>query len=304
MALSTQLAEATRQLIAAAKARRLCLARTAARAPAARAAGALVGAPGRQRVADRADRNARGTRALLLPVRGPARAPGPGHPVLLPPVARDAAHVQPHRQRLRLRAAVADPAHAHAGRTRPPARGTRRRGGHAGGAQRRRTRPPAVPRNRAHRRPRLPGLSRRAQSGAAPAGVLGAALRGLRGVRPGKPAAGAGGARSAGAPARSTAHRRRARAPAPQPRPADASGAADAVRVSAAGRDVSRGTLDRGARCARRADGRGAGARGNAGRTRDHASGPLLPARMVTHPTSIATGAPPCPPIRSTSPAR
>ena len=43
---------------------------------------------------------------------------------------------------------------------------------------------------------------------------------------------------------------------------ADASGAADAVRVSAAGRDVPRGALHRGARCARRADGRGARTRG------------------------------------------
>ena len=36
--------------------------------------------------------------------------------------------------------------------------------------------------------------------------------------------------------------------------------ATDAVRLSAAGRDVPRGALDRGARRARRADGRGAGA--------------------------------------------
>jgi len=49
---------------------------------------------------------------------------------------------------------------------------------------------------------------------------------------------------------------------APQPAAVDASGPADAVRISTAGRDVSRGTVHRGAGCARRAHGRVTGTRG------------------------------------------
>ena len=80
-----------------------------ARASAARIAGALVGASRGQRVADRADRHARGPRDLLLPVRGHGsrisvsrRCSRTACP------ATGAAHVQPDRQRLRLRPAVAD----------------------------------------------------------------------------------------------------------------------------------------------------------------------------------------------------
>ena len=99
------------------------------------------------------------------------------------------------------------------------------------------------------------GYPGRAASGAPAAGVVGAALRRVRRYDPDNLLLRAGGARGAGAPARGAAHRRRARAPARQPRAAHAPGAADAVRVSAAGRDVPRGALDRGARGARRADG-------------------------------------------------
>ena len=53
----------------------------------------------------------------------------------------------------------------------------------------------------------------------------------------------------------------RARAAAREQRAADAPGPPDAVRVSAAGRDVPREPVDGGARDARRADGRGAGGR-------------------------------------------
>ena len=165
------------------EARRLRVTRVAARAAAARAAGALVGASRGERMADRADRDARGPRALLLSVRGPARASRPRDAVLVPAVAGGAADVQPHRQRLRLRPAVADAHRAHAGRPREVAGGARHRSRHPRGAQRRRAGSPAVPRDRARRGPHLPGLSGRAQSGAAAAGVLGAAVRSLRRIR-------------------------------------------------------------------------------------------------------------------------
>ena len=107
MPLSSLLAERTRQADRRREARRLRVARAAARAAAARAAAPLVGAARRARMADRAHRSARRPLPVLLSVRGPARAPRPRDAVQLPAVARDAAQLQHHDQRLRLRAAVA-----------------------------------------------------------------------------------------------------------------------------------------------------------------------------------------------------
>ncbi len=107
------------------------------------------------------------------------------------------AHVEPDRQRLRLRPPVADPGIAFARRSREAPRGARRRSGHSRRAQCRRARAAPVSRDRAHRGPHLSRLPGRAPPGAAAAGVLGSALRGVRRVRSRQSAAGAGGAGSA-----------------------------------------------------------------------------------------------------------
>ncbi len=70
-----------------------------------------------------------------------------------------------------------------------------------GGTQRDGTRPPPLPRDRARRGTHLPGLPRPAASAAAAAGVERAPLQRVRRVRPRQSAARAGGARGAGAPA-------------------------------------------------------------------------------------------------------
>jgi len=101
---------------------------------------------------------------------------------------------------------------AHPGRARQTARGAGCGSRHPRRAQRRGTLAPPVPRDRAHRGPHFPGLPGRAESRAPAAGVLGAAARGLRRIRFGEPAAEAIGAGSARAAPRSAAHRGRARA--------------------------------------------------------------------------------------------
>ena len=124
-----------------------------------------------------------------------------------------ARHVQHHRERLRLRPRVAAAGGAVARRAGPAAGRARRRARHPGGTQRDRTRPPPLPRDRARRGPHLPGLPRPAASAAAAAGVERAPLQRVRRVRPRQSAARAGGARSAGAAAGSAAPaRRRSRA--------------------------------------------------------------------------------------------
>ncbi len=108
MALSTELAAATRQLIADAKRGVFASPELELVRPLLELQARWSALPGGQRVADRADRHARRARDLLLSVRGPARASRARDALLVPAVPRHAAHVEPHRQRLRLRPAVAD----------------------------------------------------------------------------------------------------------------------------------------------------------------------------------------------------
>ncbi len=86
--------------------RRVCVAGAGARAPAAGTAGALVGVAAGQRMARRADLDARRTRAFLLCIRRSTCASRPGDALFVPPLARRAAHVLPDGERLRVRARV------------------------------------------------------------------------------------------------------------------------------------------------------------------------------------------------------
>ncbi len=151
-------------------------------------------------------------------------------------------------QRLWLRAPLA--------RTLRTAAAPQGRAPRAGQPPRRRAREPQcggalqapVPRDRARRRPRVPGLPRAAEDQPAGAGHQRPHLRGVRALGCGQSAAGAGRARGAGARARVLAPGRGAAAARGCADRAARNAASQPVRVSAARRAAARGTHQREAR--------------------------------------------------------